>query len=80
MRKGLSRRTFLGEARWPVQGLLLAACGQAQMMAEEAPAKEEMKEEPKEAAKDNRGAWSRSGRQLPARRPGPERDLAELLG
>lgn len=51
MRKGLSRRTFLGGSALAGAGLLLAACGQAQM-AEEAPAEEEMKEEPKEAAKE----------------------------
>ena len=51
MRKGLSRRAFLGGSALAGAGMLLAACGQAQM-AGEAPAKEEMKEEPKEAAKD----------------------------
>ncbi|MCY4438402.1 MAG: extracellular solute-binding protein [Chloroflexi bacterium] len=51
MRKGLSRRTFLGGSALAGAGLLLAACGQAQMV-EEAPAEEEMKEEPKEAAKE----------------------------
>ena len=55
MRKGLSRRTFLGGSALAGAGLLLAACGQAQMMTEDAPAKEEMAEEPK-AGRDNRGA------------------------
>ncbi len=51
MRKGLSRRTFLGGSALAGAGLLLAACGQAQMMTEEAPAKEEMAEEPKAVEK-----------------------------
>ena len=49
MRKGLSRRAFLGGSALAGAGLLLAACGQAQMMTEDAPAKEEMAEEPKAA-------------------------------
>ena len=51
MRKGLSRRTFLGGSALAGAGLLLAACGQAQMMTEDAPAKEEMAEEPKAVEK-----------------------------